>query len=62
MCGFCGILRLDGGPVDASPLAAMNAVLQHRGPDDGHLEVDGPVALGNRRLAILDLRPEAGCR
>jgi len=59
MCGFCGILRLDGQPVDAGPLAAMNAVLHHRGPDDGHLEVDGPVALGNRRLAILDLRPEA---
>ncbi len=59
MCGFCGVLRLDGQPVDPAPLEWMNEAIVHRGPDDGYVLVDGPVALANRRLAILDLRPEA---
>lgn len=59
MCGFCGMLRLDGAPADPAPLARMNAAIVHRGPDDGHIVVAGPVGLANRRLAILDLRPEA---
>ena len=59
MCGFCGVLRLDGAPVDPAPLQPMNDAIRHRGPDDGHVVVQGPVGLANRRLAILDLRPEA---
>ncbi|MBI5104617.1 MAG: asparagine synthase (glutamine-hydrolyzing) [Solirubrobacterales bacterium] len=55
MCGICGLVALDGGAVDAAPLRAMAGALEHRGPD-GHGElVDGPVALANRRLAIIDL-------
>lgn len=59
MCGFCGVLRLDGAPVEPKPLAAMNEAIRHRGPDGGRVVVDGPVALANRRLSILDLSPAA---
>lgn len=59
MCGFCGFLRLDGAPADPAPLAAMGQAIWHRGPDDGAVVVQGPLGLANRRLAILDLRPEA---
>jgi asparagine synthase (glutamine-hydrolysing) len=55
MCGICGLARLDGGTVDAARLPGMTESLRHRGPDsDGGL-VDGPVALGARRLAIIDI-------
>ncbi len=57
MCGLCGILNLDGAPVPADVLAAMNATLVHRGPDQGDHLVSGPCGLANRRLAILDLSP-----
>jgi asparagine synthase (glutamine-hydrolysing) len=33
----------------------MSAPLAHRGPDDEACYVDGPVALGHRRLAVIDL-------
>src|SRR5215475_9665533 len=33
----------------------MSATLRHRGPDDEGYYVNGPVALGHRRLAIIDL-------
>jgi len=38
----------------------MTALLEHRGPDDGGIYVGGRVALGHRRLAILD--PEGGAQ
>ncbi len=37
----------------------MRDTLTHRGPDDAGLWVEGPVALGHRRLSIIDLS-EAG--
>jgi len=45
----------------------MTSTIAHRGPDGEGIYVDGPVALGNRRLAILDLssaghQPMAGDR
>jgi asparagine synthase (glutamine-hydrolysing) len=54
MCGIYGVVTR-GGPVDATPLAAMDAAMVHRGPDDSGTLVDGPCALGMRRLAIIDL-------
>ncbi|HZB23211.1 MAG TPA: hypothetical protein VE444_05145, partial [Gaiellaceae bacterium] len=54
MCGLCGIVEL-GRPPDVEAAAAMAAALDHRGPDgDGAWAEDG-VALGFRRLAIIDL-------
>jgi len=59
MCGICGIY-LDR-PADATVLAqataGMNSAVAHRGPDDqgAWLDPAGRAALGNRRLAIIDL-------
>jgi asparagine synthase (glutamine-hydrolysing) len=41
--------------VNERTLAAMTKCLAHRGPDDEGFFVEGPVGLGNRRLAIVDL-------
>ena len=56
MCGIAGIARFDG-PADPERVRAMAAALVHRGPDgEGSFAEDG-VALGMRRLAIIDLSP-----
>jgi asparagine synthase (glutamine-hydrolysing) len=57
MCGLCGILQFDGGPdSDNGPLIRrMTAVLRHRGPDDEGIYCEGPIALGHRRLCVIDL-------
>jgi len=55
MCGIYGILRFDGAPVARDVLAPMARVTVHRGPDDEGTHVDGPCALGMRRLSIIDL-------
>ena len=59
MCGIAGFVDLDGGnAVEAEATArAMAATLQARGPDDAGAWSDGQVALGFRRLAIVDLSP-----
>ena len=55
MCGFCGIVDTR----DASRLEAdvrrMSKTLEHRGPDAEGVFVAAPVALGHRRLSIIDL-------
>ncbi|MDP1652038.1 MAG: asparagine synthase (glutamine-hydrolyzing) [Rhodocyclaceae bacterium] len=55
MCGIYGILDLTGAVVDASLLDRMGQVTRHRGPDDQGVHVDGPCAIGMRRLSIIDL-------
>src|SRR5512135_2374777 len=62
MCGLTGILDLSAraSRVDLeSSLTRMTASLEHRGPDDAGLWVDAPagIALGHRRLSIIDLSP-----
>jgi asparagine synthase (glutamine-hydrolysing) len=58
MCGIAGKVWKDvSRPGDAGAVRAMNAIQAHRGPDDEGLYVHGPVALGHRRLSILDLSP-----
>ena len=53
MCGICGIVAI-GRPSERETAAAMTRLLAHRGPDgDGLFAADG-VALGFRRLAIID--------
>jgi asparagine synthase (glutamine-hydrolysing) len=59
MCGICGELRLDGTVPDPAPVERMTAALARRGPDDRGLHPDGPVVLGHRRLAIIDLSPRS---
>ncbi len=55
MCGFAGILRLDGATARVELAARMAATLVHRGPDDEGTFAEGPVALAHRRLSIVDL-------
>lgn len=59
MCGLCGVLTLDGAPAALPVLEAMNACLEHRGPDQGRALALGACGLANRRLAVLDLSPAA---
>ncbi|UCF73906.1 MAG: asparagine synthase (glutamine-hydrolyzing) [Deltaproteobacteria bacterium] len=57
MCGICGIFNLDGEPVPHRHIKSMTDALAHRGPDDEGHYVDVNIALGHRRLAVLDLTP-----
>src|SRR5688572_12577037 len=55
MCGIAGVLSLNGAPASEDLTNAMTRRIAHRGPDDEGTWVAGPVGLGNRRLAIIDL-------
>jgi len=62
MCGIAGLWGRPGksGSEDArATVEAMTATLLHRGPDDGGSWLDqaAGLALGHRRLSILDLSP-----
>jgi asparagine synthase (glutamine-hydrolysing) len=61
MCGLTGFWD-QGSTLDdpSAILAAMTAMLAHRGPDDQqtHFEADTGLGLGHRRLSILDLSPD----
>ncbi|UCF20465.1 MAG: asparagine synthase (glutamine-hydrolyzing) [Gemmatimonadota bacterium] len=53
MCGICGILTTE--PVSEDVVRRMTRSLAHRGPDDEGWYVERNVALGHRRLSIIDL-------
>jgi asparagine synthase (glutamine-hydrolysing) len=56
MCGIAGIFNFrDGSPPDRALIELMTDRLRHRGPDDRGFLATGPVALGMRRLSIIDL-------
>jgi asparagine synthase (glutamine-hydrolysing) len=59
MCGIAGFWNLDGTPAEVAILTRMLAALAHRGPDGQGEHVDGALALGHRRLAILDTTERA---
>jgi len=54
MCGIVGILDNKQTP-DRDLLEKMNRIMHHRGPDGEGYYLKGPVALGHRRLSIIDL-------
>jgi asparagine synthase (glutamine-hydrolysing) len=55
MCGICGEMRFDDGEASAAAVATMCETLRPRGPDAGGLFLQNQIALGHRRLSILDL-------
>ena len=55
MCGIAGILELTGRIPSRRDVEAVTAKLAHRGPDGLGIHLQGPVALGHRRLSIIDL-------
>lgn len=57
MCGIAGVLHLDGEPASPVIVRRMTDAIRHRGPDGDGQYCDGPLGLGHRRLAILDLSP-----
>ncbi len=59
MCGIAGIFNLTDRPVERGTLERMNDLLSHRGPDDEGYYVNGALGLAHKRLAIIDLSPEA---
>ena len=56
MCGIAGAIDLTGTR-EFSPqrLVAMTAAIAHRGPDDEQFHFERGVAIGARRLAIIDV-------
>jgi asparagine synthase (glutamine-hydrolysing) len=58
MCGIAGAFAVDGRggpPLSREVLARMTAVIHHRGPDDEGLVLEDGMALGARRLSIVDV-------
>jgi asparagine synthase (glutamine-hydrolysing) len=59
MCGITGILNFHDRPVPAGIIDKMTDALAHRGPDADGFWSEGAVALGHRRLSIIDLSAAA---
>lgn len=56
MCGICGVYEYEKHvPVDRHVLGDMLRVIRHRGPDDCGVHLDNDLAIGMRRLSIIDL-------
>lgn len=55
MCGITGIVNLNKKRVSPDVIKDMTQAISHRGPDDEGIYIDGNIALGQRRLAIIDL-------
>ncbi len=56
MCGIAGFTSLQSPPTDPVALVrAMMAPLAQRGPDGEGFHLDSGIALGHRRLSIIDL-------
>ena len=55
MCGFAGYINNFGTFDKEEVIRAMADRITHRGPDDAHYYVDEDIALGFRRLSIIDL-------
>jgi asparagine synthase (glutamine-hydrolysing) len=59
VCGFSGELDLTRRAADPVAVACMTGTMADRGPDGSGLWAQGPVALGHRRLKIIDLSERA---
>lgn len=57
MCGINGVFHYRDGTPDLELVRRQARAQRHRGPDDADVWCEGPAALAQRRLAILDLSP-----
>ncbi|HEV2520750.1 MAG TPA: asparagine synthase (glutamine-hydrolyzing) [Candidatus Acidoferrales bacterium] len=55
MCGICGVIGIDRSELGEEITRRMMGALLHRGPDEDGLLAAPSVALGMRRLSIIDL-------
>ncbi|WP_332820820.1 N-acetylglutaminylglutamine amidotransferase [Pseudomonas sp.] len=60
MCGIAGELRFDQRPADLAAVERITHHLAPRGPDAHGFYSQGPIALGHRRLKIMDLAEASG--
>ncbi|MFJ8577039.1 N-acetylglutaminylglutamine amidotransferase [Micromonospora sp. NPDC093277] len=60
MCGLAGEFRHDGSRADVAAVERMAATMKDRGPDDSGVWSQGPIALGHRRLKIIDCSAASG--
>jgi asparagine synthase (glutamine-hydrolysing) len=60
MCGIAGELRFDQRPADLAAVERITHHLAPRGPDAHGFHSQGPIALGHRRLKIMDLAEASG--
>jgi asparagine synthase (glutamine-hydrolysing) len=59
MCGIGGILNFNKKPVEKQEIGTMMNTMSHRGPDAEGFFLDHELALGHRRLSIIDLSDAA---
>src|SRR5436190_7901379 len=59
MCGLSGIINLHNKQVDPAIIHGMSNCMAHRGPDADGFYIKHEVALGHRRLSIIDLSAAA---
>jgi len=55
VCGLAGEIRFDGRSADVGACERITGSMADRGPDGYGIWARGPVALGHRRLSIIDL-------
>src|SRR3954471_15516148 len=60
MCGLSGEIRFDGRAADVAACGCVTEAMVRRGPDGSGMWARGPVALGHRRLSIIDLSAAGG--
>lgn len=54
MCGFCGYINKK--EKTKKEIKKMTDAISHRGPDDENYYIDNDIAMGFRRLSIIDLK------
>jgi asparagine synthase (glutamine-hydrolysing) len=55
MCGICGVVGIEQRETGEAVVRRMMAAMLHRGPDEEGILFASPVAVGMRRLSIVDL-------
>jgi asparagine synthase (glutamine-hydrolysing) len=57
VCGICGLAgrAVDRPPLEAATLRAMTDAIVHRGPDEEGHHIAAGIAMGMRRLSVIDL-------
>ena len=59
MCGIVGVFNLNGKPFSYYYLKKMADSIKHRGPDEEGYFVRENIALGHKRLSIIDTSPRS---
>ena len=57
MCGIAGIFNFNKEPIAHATIKSMIDIIAHRGPDGEGIYIDDYLALGHKRLSILDVSP-----